>query len=67
MKELCFNKNGVTHNPLKYWILDNNTKIATYQGSRGYNPDLDFIVKYKEQLKRLRTLHSTDYRGIKKI
>jgi len=61
MKELCFNKNGVTHNPLKYWILDNNTKIATYQGSRGDNPELDFIVKYKETNKRLRTPSHTHW------
>lgn len=61
MKELCFNKNGLTYNPLKYWILDNNTKIATYQGSRGDNPDLDFIVKYKEQSKRLRTPSHTHW------
>lgn len=67
MKELCLNKNGVTYTPLKYWILNDDTKIATYQGSRGDNPDLDFIVKYKEQSKRLRLLHSTDYRGIKNI
>jgi hypothetical protein len=67
MKELCFNKKGVNYTPLQYWTTDKDTKVAIYQGSRGDNPDLDFIVKYKEQSKRLRTLHSTDYRGIQKI
>lgn len=61
MKELCFNKNGVNHTPLKYWTTNSSTNVAIYQGSRGDNPDLDFIVKYKEQTKRLRTPSHTHW------
>lgn len=60
MKELCFNKKGVNHKPLQYWTTDNDTKVI-YQGSRGENPDLDFIVKYKEKGKRLRTPSHTHW------
>ena len=55
IQELQFNRKGVTHTPLKYWSTGDNTNVAIYQGSRGENPDLDFIVKYREQGKRLRT------------
>ena len=61
MKELCFNKKGVNYSPLKYWSTDKGTKVAIYQGSRGENPDLDFIVKYKEKGKRLRTPSHTHW------
>jgi hypothetical protein len=61
MKELCFNKNKVTYAPLKYWATDKDTKVAIYQGSRGENPELDFIVKYKETNKRLRTPSHTHW------
>ena len=61
MKELCFNKKGVNHKPLQYWTTDKDTKVAIYQGNRGENPDLDFIVKYKEKGKRLRTPSHTHW------
>ena len=61
MKELCFNKKGVNYTPLQYWTTDKNTKVAIYQGSRGENPELDFIVKYKEKGKRLRTPSHTHW------
>jgi hypothetical protein len=61
MKELCFNKKGVNYTPLKYWTTDKDTKVAIYQGSRGDNPELDFIVKYKETNKRLRTPSHTHW------
>ena len=61
MKELCFNKKGVNYTPLQYWVTDKDTKVAIYQGSRGENPDLDFIVKYKEKGKRLRTPSHTHW------
>ena len=61
MKELCFNKKGVNYTPLQYWTTDKDTKVAIYQGSRGENPDLDFIVKYKEKGKRLRTPSHTHW------
>lgn len=54
MKQLTYNKKGVLHTPLLYWQTDDKTIIAIYQGMRGENPELDFIVKYKEDGKRLR-------------
>jgi hypothetical protein len=41
-------------------MLD-GTMVAIYQGSRGDNPELDFIVKYKETNKRLRTPSHTHW------
>ena len=32
--------------PLKSWEMTDGTMVAIYQGFRGENPDLDFIVKY---------------------
>jgi hypothetical protein len=61
MKHLQFNKKGINHKPIKYWKTDNVTEVAIYQGSRGENPDLDFIVKYKEEAKRLRTPSHTHW------
>ena len=61
MKHLQFNKEGVTHSPIKYWKTDNVTEVAIYQGNRGERPDLDFIVKYKEEGKRLRTPSHTHW------
>jgi hypothetical protein len=61
MKELCFNKKGVNYTPLQYWTTDKDTKVAIYQGSRGEYPELDFIVKYKETNKRLRTPSHTHW------
>lgn len=61
MNHLQFNKNGTRHSPINYWRTDNVTEIAIYQGSRGENPALDFIVKYKEEGKRLRTPSHTHW------
>jgi hypothetical protein len=61
MKHLQFKKGGVTHSPIKHWKTDNVTEVAIYQGSRGENPDIDFIVKYKEEGKRLRTPSHTHW------
>ena len=61
MKHLQFNKNGVNYSPIKYWRTDGVTEVAIYQGSRGERPDLDFIVKYKEEGKRLRTPSHTHW------
>ncbi len=35
--------------------LEEGTKIGLFQGSKGKNPDLDFIVKYQEKGKSVRT------------
>ena len=61
MKHLQFNKEGVTHSPIKHWKTDNVREVAIYQGNRGERPDLDFIVKYKEEGKRLRTPSHTHW------
>ena len=54
MKQLNYTKKGEVHTPLLYWRTDDKTTVAIYQGERGENPELDFIVKYKEDGKRLR-------------
>ena len=61
MKQLTYNRKGVLHTPLLYWQTDDKTTIAIYQGVRGENPELDFIVKYKEEGKRLRTPSHTHW------
>jgi len=61
MKHLEYNKNGENHKPIQYWKTDNVTEVAIYQGQRGERPDLDFIVKYKEEGKRLRTPSHTHW------
>jgi hypothetical protein len=61
MKHLEYKKKGVTHSPIKYWKTDNVTEVAIYQGERGENPEIDFIVKYKEEGKRLRTPSHTHW------
>jgi len=61
MKQLNYNKKGESHTPLLYWQTDEKTTIAIYQGVRGENPELDFIVKYKEEGKRLRTPSHTHW------
>jgi hypothetical protein len=61
MKKLTYNKKGVLHIPLLYWQTDDKTTLSIYQGVRGENPELDFIVKYKEEGKRLRTPSHTHW------
>ncbi len=61
--DLSYKEKGkdVRHNPLKYYVTGDGTAIGIYQGFRGENPDLDFIVKYKEKGKRLRTPSHTHW------
>ena len=61
MKQLTYNRKGESHTPLQYWETDDKITIAIYQGVGGENPDLDFIVKYKEVGKRLRTPSHTHW------
>lgn len=61
MKKLTFRKGGVENIPLKYWTLRDGTMIAIYQGNRGANPELDFIVKYLSPGKRLRAPSHTHW------
>lgn len=60
MKELSFSKKGERFHPVKYWEID-GSYVAIYQGARGDRPDLDFVVKYKESGKRLRTPSHTHW------
>jgi hypothetical protein len=61
MKKLNYTRKGESYSPLLYWQTDNKTTVAIYQGVRGENPELDFIVKYKEDGKRLRTPSHTHW------
>jgi hypothetical protein len=61
MTSLNYNKGGELHVPIKHWRTDSVTEVAIYQGSRGESPELDFIVKYKEEGKRLRTPSHTHW------
>jgi len=54
-------KNGPRVDSLVEYKLSNDTVVAIFQGFRGENPDLDFIVKYKEKDKRLRTPSHTHW------
>jgi hypothetical protein len=58
---LNFKKNGVINTPIKFWELIDGNYIIIYQGNRGGNPDLDFIVKYKSPNKRLRAPSHTHW------
>lgn len=63
MMGLSYKQKGTDtrHEPLNYYTMNDDTVIAIYQGFRGENPDLDFIVKYKEPGKRLRTPSHTHW------
>lgn len=58
---LTYSKKCVTFSPLSTYTMVDGTIVAIYQGSRGENPELDFIVKYKETNKRLRTPSHTHW------
>lgn len=59
--KLSFNKKGVTHDPIKYWNLSDGNTVAIYQGSRGHNPELDYIIKYKSLKSKLRAPSHTHW------
>lgn len=61
MKKLEFNKKGIKHEPVRYWTLEDGKIIAIYQGNRGANPELDFVVKYLAPNKRLRAPSHTHW------
>tara|TARA_R100000664_G_C2746669_1_gene134304 strand:+ start:593 stop:1123 length:531 start_codon:yes stop_codon:yes gene_type:complete len=54
-------KNGPRVESSNQFIMRDGTIVAIFQGFRGENPDLDFIVKYKEPDKRLRTPSHTHW------
>lgn len=59
--KLTFKKNGITHEPIKHWELSDGNYLVMYQGSRGTNPELDFIIKYKTHKSRLRAPSHTHW------
>jgi hypothetical protein len=61
MRQLNYTRKGEVHTPRLFWRTDDKTTVAIYQGMRGDNPELDFIVKYKEEGKRLRTPSHTHW------
>ena len=63
VKSLTYKKRGTEdyYPPLKYYQSDEKTLVGIYQGFRGENPELDFIVKYKEEGRRLRTPSHTHW------
>lgn len=58
---LNFRKNGVVHEPIIHWLLEDGNVVVIYQGSRGANPELDYIIKYKAPDKRLRAPSHTHW------
>ena len=54
-------KNGPRVESVNEFTLSDDTIVALFQGFRGENPNLDFIVKYKESGKRLRTPSHTHW------
>lgn len=61
MKGLTFKKKGITHNPIKYWELYDGNIVSIYQGNRGGNPEIDFVIKYLAPGKRLRAPSHTHW------
>jgi hypothetical protein len=54
-------KNGPKIESLVEYELQNGTIVAMFQGSRGSYPELDFIVKYVDLGKRMRTPSHTHW------
>jgi hypothetical protein len=50
-----YKKKGVIHKAFKEFRLSDGTIIGVFQGNRGENPDLDIIIKYQQNGKRIRT------------
>lgn len=59
--KLSFKKNGIEHQPINFWHLKDGNVVVIYQGSRGANPELDFIIKYRSSLTRLRAPSHTHW------
>lgn len=51
-----YKKNGISHTPIKVITLKNGVQIGIYQWDRWEKPELDILVKYKDNKStRLRT------------
>lgn len=61
MKKLSYNRKNVNYTPIKYWELSDGNIVAIYQGNRGENPELDYVVKYLGPGKRLRAPSHTHW------
>ena len=61
MIKLTFKKDGKVHEPIKHWELSDGKYLIMYQGNRGHNPELDFIVKYKTNKTKLRAPSHTHW------
>ena len=59
--KLEFTKKGIVHKPINSWELIDGNTFVIYQGSRGGNPELDYIIKYKAPNKRLRAPSHTHW------
>jgi hypothetical protein len=59
--KLTFKRKGVEHHPLNHWELSDGNTVVIYQGTRGANPDLDFIIKYKSYKSKLRAPSHTHW------
>ena len=59
--KLSFNKKGIKYDPIKSWELSDGNTIAIYQGSRGANPELDYIIKYRSHKSKLRAPSHTHW------
>ena len=58
---LNFKRKGVEHRPINFWHLKDGKVLVMYQGTRGANPELDFIVKYKSPTTKLRAPSHTHW------
>lgn len=47
--------------PIKTWHLSDGVIVGMYQGERGANPNLDFVIKYLAPNKRLRAISHTHW------
>lgn len=61
MKKLTYKKQGIVHHPIKTWELSDGVIVAMYQGERGANPQLDYVIKYLAPNKRLRAISHTHW------
>ena len=50
-----FKRKGTEHTSIKEIKLSDGTIIGIFEGSRGYKPEHDILIKYQEQGKKLRT------------
>ena len=57
----CFIKNRGKLNSIKEFRLPDGGVIGTFQGTRGENPDLDIIVKYRDKNTKTKTCRTPQH------